>query len=180
MQPRFIFWGRLRTQKNVRRAIQLFEQIRLIDDQAHFAIIGPDGGEGTLIKECINSLGLQDHVTMHGPLDHEEITQIAASSHFYLQTSTHEGMAMSVVEAMQLGLIPVVTAVGEIANYCTDRINSLIIHDDAATVASIRDLLGNPNQARLISESAVDTWRNISFYRDDVVQRSRHILGSIS
>ena len=40
-----------------------------------------------------------------------------ANASFYLQTSKFEGFAMSVVESMMMGLVPVVTPVGEIGRY---------------------------------------------------------------
>ena len=85
---------------------------------------------------------------------------------------------MSVVEAMQLGLIPVVTAVGEIAYYCSDGVNSLLVRDDAHTVASLMELLKNPEQARVMSQAAIDTWTEVPFYRNDVLAHSCQVLAS--
>ncbi len=34
-------------------------------------------------------------------------------------------MAISVIEAMQAGLVPIVTPVGEITGYCSDGVNSV-------------------------------------------------------
>ena len=48
---------------------------------------------------------------------------------------------MSVVEAMQLGLVPVVTNVGEISRYCIDNFNSVIYKSDIETFDDISKLL---------------------------------------
>ena len=54
------------------------------------------------------------------------VKHYAKKCSFFLQLSFYEGFAMSVIEAMQLGLVPVVTNVGEISNYCIDNFNGVI------------------------------------------------------
>ena len=44
-----------------------------------------------------------------------------------MHLSDIEGMGMVVAESMQLGLIPVVTATGEIRNYAKDMYNALVV-----------------------------------------------------
>lgn len=74
---------------------------------------------------------------------------------------------MSVVEAMQLGLVPVVTPVGEIANYCRHMENG-IIHDDlASTAAAIEAVVADPERYAAMSRAAIETWRDAPLYADD-------------
>ena len=48
---------------------------------------------------------------------------------------------MSVLESMQMGLIPIVTNVGELQNYCIDNKNSIIFKDIESTKDKIIKLL---------------------------------------
>lgn len=174
--PSFIFWGRLRTPKNISRSIALFHKIREKVGEASFRIIGPDGGDEANIAKSIRNSDLEDCVKMLGPKDHEQITEAARSATFYLQTSIYEGMSMSVVEAMQSGLIPVVTPVGEIAHYCQDELNAIFIEDDARAVDAITALLNNPGKARAMAKAATDTWRDAPLYHEDFLRLSRALL----
>lgn len=174
--PDFIFWGRLRKQKNVGRAVALFRNIRDKYGEATFRIIGPDGGDEGKIADTIRSLELEDAVSMMGPMDHGQITTASQSAAFYLQTSDNEGMSMSVVEAMQSGLIPLVTPVGEIAHYCKNGVNAVFIKNDAEAATAITALLDNPEEARAMASAAADTWREAPLYRDDFLRLSRALL----
>tara|TARA_R110002012_G_scaffold321641_1_gene550306 strand:- start:5921 stop:6997 length:1077 start_codon:yes stop_codon:yes gene_type:complete len=174
--PNFIFWGRLRKQKNVSRSVKLFRKIHEIYSEASFRIIGPDGGDETNVASTICNLELKEAISMMGPMAHPEISDASKSASFYLQTSDHEGMSMAVVEAMQFGLIPVVTPVGEIAHYCKDGVNAIFIKDDESVVAAIKTLLDDPERGKAIAKSAIDTWRGVSLYREDFVRFSCELL----
>tara|TARA_R110002124_G_scaffold76753_1_gene205514 strand:+ start:15573 stop:16616 length:1044 start_codon:yes stop_codon:yes gene_type:complete len=176
MTPDFIFWGRLRTPKNIPRSIALFKKIRDKIGQATFRIIGPDGGDETNIATSIRNSGLEDCVKILGPKDHAQIAEAARTATFYLQTSNYEGMSMSVVEAMQSGLIPLVTPVGEIAHYCQDGVNAVFIEDDDRAVDAITALIDNPDNARAMAKAATDTWREAPLYREDFLRLSRAML----
>src|SRR5690606_29152265 len=82
------------------------------------------------------------------------------SCSFFLMTSSAEGMAVSVVEAMQLGLIPIVTPVGEIPRYCAGGENAILVHDDGEAVAEIISLLERPDKLASMRESARGFWES--------------------
>jgi len=174
--PSFIFWGRLRKQKNIKRAIVLFESIHSVHPTATFRILGPDGGERELIANEIRERNLGGAITLEGPKSTDEIAQAASEACFYLQTSDHEGMAMSVVEAMQFGLIPVVTPVGEISTYARDDFNAVFILDEKMVLEKINILLSKPNLAKAISLEAGRAWNARPTYRDDILRLSRELL----
>ena len=172
----FIFWGRLRKPKNVSRAVALFRKIHDKYGEATFRIIGPDGGDEGKIADTIRSLAVEDAVSMMGSMDHAQIAHVARSATFYLQTSTYEGMSMSVVEAMQSGLIPLVTPVGEIARYCIDGVNAIFIDDEERAVEAVTGLLNDPDKARAMAKAAADTWREVPLYCEDFLRLSRALL----
>jgi len=86
-------------------------------------------------------------------------------------------MAMSVVEAMQLGLVPVVTPVGEIASYCTDNQNSIIVKHDEDAVRRIRDLIAHPGAYERLARNAQTCWQARPLYRDSVLSACRELAG---
>lgn len=174
--PRFIFWGRLQAQKGLALALELFARIRLEFPDAKFAVVGPDGGQRNELLEQAGRLGLFGSVEFHGPMSRPQIVQLAAEHSFYLQTSIMEGMAMSVVEAMQLGLVPVVTPVGEIANYCTDSVSAVFVTDIQQTAHRLRELLENPEAFSRMASAAQTVWQGRRLYRDDVLAACGEIL----
>lgn len=177
--PEFVFWGRISEQKGLDRAIRLFARIHARHPAARFRIIGPDGGVQQTITDLIGTLGLEQSVLLLGERQHGEIPGAVGGASFYLQTSLTEGMAMSVVEAMQMGLVPVVTPVGEIENYCRDGENAILVADDAVAEAGIDDLLRRPAKYRDLSSAAVATWLDRPLYRDDVLAACRMVIGNI-
>lgn len=178
VRPKFIFWGRLNSQKGLDRALELFSRIKLEFPAASFAVIGPDGGQRSDLLKQVDRLGLRHAVEFHGPMSRSQITQLAAEHSFYLQTSVMEGMAMSVVEAMQLGLVPVVTPVGEIANYCTDGESAIFVSDIQQAVLRIGALLEHPAAFSLMASAAQALWQGKRLYRDDVLAACNELLNS--
>ena len=174
--PRFVFWGRLHPQKGLVRALRLFASLRAALPGATYHLIGPDGGDRCALEQEVKRLGLVDAVFFLGPMDRVSIFEFARNCSFYLQTSVDEGMAMSVIEAMQLGLVPVVTPVGEIGRYCRDAENAILVRDDAHTVKLVSVLLHQPATYQRMSRAASATWQAQPLYRDDVVAACTRLL----
>jgi glycosyltransferase involved in cell wall biosynthesis len=177
-RPTFIFWGRLHSQKGLVRALQLFKLVQEQIPNAIFWILGPDGGDLSGLKILASRLHLDANVHFLGPATREEIRRYARDATFYLQTSRAEGMGLSVVEAMQVGLVPVVTAVGEISSYAVDGQNSIIVGDSLNAAASrLLALLGDAENVHRLRDAAISTWVNKPLYRDDVIAACE-ILGA--
>lgn len=175
-EPNFIFWGRLQREKNLARALDLFVALRRAHPDARFSIVGPDRGERAALERQVEALGLAGVVQFFGPLPRTEIFALARSYSFYLQTSDLEGMAMSVVEAMALGLVPVVTPVGEISAYCRDGENAIFVIDTDTTVRRVGALLALPDRYAAMASLAATTWAGSSHYRDDFVAACNRLL----
>ncbi len=169
VKPVFIFWGRIHSQKRLERALAIFANIHSVRPESHFIVIGPDGGELTRMREVAHRIKITDAVMFAGAMNFSEIKSLAKNASFYLQTSELEGMAMSVVEAMQLGLVPVVTPVGEIGAYCKHRENSLLITSDRDTVDDILELLNDPGKYEQLRNGAIATWADKPLYSESVI-----------
>lgn len=177
--PNFIFWGRLNRQKGLERAIKLFKGVLQFRDDARFTIIGPDGGIEEDLRVMISDLGLNDYVFFKGPMQHEDIARHSLDASFYLQTSLFEGMAMSVVEAMQGGLVPVVTPVGEIPRYCEDGKNAILVNNDSSAVDAILTLLSDTERYKLMSYRAAKYWQLQVLYRDDFISAAKKLVKDV-
>lgn len=176
VSPKFIYWGRLSAQKNLRRAITIFSQIYRARPDATYLIIGPDGDQAAEARTLVQELGLSNSVRFAGPLSFQEICREARGACFYLQTSLHEGMAMSVVEAMQLGLVPVVTPVGQIARYCREKENGILVDNDHRATEAVLDLLSNEVQFDRLRQGALKEWQNKLLYRESMLEACAALL----
>ena len=174
--PDFLFWGRIKVQKGLDRALRIFADILRQNPAARFWIIGPDGGVLQSTQQLCKSLGLTDKVFFLGAATLAEIADHARKASFYLQTSQFEGMAMSVVEAMQMGLVPVVTPVGEIPSYCSHGVNALIVKSDRQAVDDVRDLLRSNEKYQSMRRNAIATWKDRPLCAESVFQACDALL----
>lgn len=175
--PAFIFWGRLHAQKGLGRALSIFAAVHEKVPSARFVVIGPDGGDLVRIQALAQAVGLKDVVRFTGGMAFDEIRGLAEGAAFYLQTSALEGMAMSVVEAMQLGLVPVVTPVGEIAHYARHGENAVVVEDDALAVKDLLALLADDGRYQAMRSQAIATWLDRPLYSASVLSACREVLG---
>ena len=115
-----------------------------------------------------------------GQVTFDEIICYACQASFYLQTSVLEGFAMSVVESMQLGLVPVVTPVGEIGFYCINGKNAVIVDSDKQAAEDVLSLLASNDHYQSLRTMAIATWKDHVLYQDSVLNACKDIVESES
>jgi glycosyltransferase involved in cell wall biosynthesis len=169
-RPRFLLWARIHRQKGIDRAVSLIDQLVNLGVDATFDIWGPDAGEQARLQADIDQRSLTNRIRFKGPTDRARLAAIAADASFFLQPSRSEGMSIACVEAMQLGLIPVVTAVGEMATYVRDGETGIIVDpaDISRAAQRICKLLGNYPCLDEIQSAATSFWHAAPLYADDV------------
>lgn len=173
----FVFWGRIAKQKRLDKAINLFKKISIDLPSSLFYIYGPDRGELDSLKELVKKLELSERVLFMGEKEPNYYPEEALNSKFFINTSSHEGMAIAVTEAMQLGLVPIVTPVGEIANYCIDGINSIYYND--SSYSRVISSINNPLIYDGLSNNAAKYWKNNIDYSTDFNQNCLRILSKV-
>nr|WP_294850382.1 glycosyltransferase family 4 protein [uncultured Sphingomonas sp.] len=168
--PAFVSWCRLHPQKGLDRAIDLIARLRAKGFAATYDVYGPDNGAGPALKAQAALLGLSDHVRFHPPVHQDELAAMASSYSFFLLPSRAEGMALATVESMQFGLVPVVTAVGEMAHYVRHLDNGIIIDPDRTDdcLLAIERALGAQDVYDRLRDAAVAEWQNAPTYRQSV------------
>ena len=124
----FIYWGRLHKVKNLKKTIKFFYKFYCFDNKSKLTLIGHDYGMKDELQMTIEKLGIGKNVNILEFMNFDKISEIVKNYSFFIQLSSYEGMAMSVAESMQLGLIPIVTNVGQIKRYCKNLHNCFIVH----------------------------------------------------
>lgn len=166
----FVNWGRLAPYKGTDRAIRLVARLVERGIDARFEAWGPDEGHGAELRALCDELGLGDRVVFPGIMDRAKLPSVASRNSFYLSLSRAEGMAMAVVEGMQLGLVPVVTPVGEPKRYCVPHENAVVVDVDRLDAAAeeIAALLSHPAEYARLAAEAARRWAEAPLYADDV------------
>jgi glycosyltransferase involved in cell wall biosynthesis len=165
--PSFVYWGRLQAEKNLGRALDVFAAVHNLLPAARFDIIGPDRGALAGLQAQVAALGLGDAVRFLGALPQEAVLARARDYRFYLQTSLFEGMAMSVIEAMGMGLVPVVTPVGEIPSYCQDGRTGIHVSTPEETARRVVEIIENPASWVALSKRAAAKWAGAELFQDN-------------
>lgn len=137
-EVRLLYWGRFAPQKRLDRAVDLLNHLhRQASHRFVLEIIAPASAEFDAFLHQARATGVT--VRWHGPQSAVGIARIARDATFFIQLSDYEGLAMSVTEALHLGLIPIVTPVGEIPRYACDGTNAIYVGAVNGTVATVGD-----------------------------------------
>lgn len=101
--------GRLATHKHVERIIATLAQPGLHGVRLH--VVGPEWNVTHLdLARAAEFYNVADRVLLHGRVGAARVAEIARDCGLFASASTYEGFGMSMIEAMSVGLIPVVHA----------------------------------------------------------------------
>jgi glycosyltransferase involved in cell wall biosynthesis len=177
--PHFVSWSRIHHDKGMDRAVELIALLVSRGIDARFDLWGPDQGPRGALERQAERLGIGQRVRFHGPISRSDLPAVADEAGFLLQLSRQEGMAMVVVEAMQLGLVPIVTPVGEMGRYCRDGENAVVVDVARLDLAAdrIAATLNDPKRYSSLSNSARAKWSHCRLYSDDVCMAATELAG---
>jgi len=106
----YLFLSRLHHKKGVVPLVNAWLDSSLAADPESVLIVaGPDQGEEAKIKQILKERG-SSNIRLTGPVYGEDKEHLLSSSHWFILPSQSEGFPTSVLEAMQYGLIPVISA----------------------------------------------------------------------
>jgi glycosyltransferase involved in cell wall biosynthesis len=150
----------------------------LLDGRATLTIIG-DGPMMTQLREQALRLGVANAVAFTGWLNHRDVPAVARKSSLFLFPSVREFGGGAVIEAMALGLVPMVVNYGGPGEIVTDDTGfrlplgrrQLLIDNAAALLAEVAD--GRHDLAALASKalervSALYTWEKKALQLSEV------------
>jgi len=175
----FIFFGRLNKQKRLDRALKLIHELKHNSNlYVKFYVVGPDEGMLVKLKKIASDLNIEKNIEFTGPKSFSEIKDICRNVLFYLQLSDREGMGMSIIEAMQMGIVPIVTPVGEIPNYVKHMENGIIFNTISDTITLINLLISNEDLYVKLAQNSLLSFQNKPTYSDSFFSAVGQILDS--
>lgn len=147
-----LFMARLHHKKGLLPLVQGWKASRLCnDDRYRLVIAGPDDGELPALNAFLRANKDLRNVDYVGPVYGADKEQLLRESRFYILPSHSEGFPTSVLEAMQNGLVPLISGG---CNFPEVLTGNLAIRVEPDT-ASVRDGL---NRLPDIDEGSLVAW----------------------
>ena len=131
-------------------------------------IIG-NGPEFNACKSKIKALGLENKVSLHGNLQHSEISRIFKSCDIYIHFSKSEALPRAILEAMASGLVVIALKAGFIDHIIEDEFNGYILNSEEALLDKLNYLKQSNNLDFVVNNASRDIQNN---YNADEVYAS--------
>lgn len=173
-EVKFLFLGRLNRVKNLPLTVDAIAYLRSRNMNVTLDIYGKDDGERDGLEKQIENLNLANFIHFKGEIYAAEKLKIFKQYNFLIQLSSREGMAMSVAEAMQNGMVCVVTPVGEISNYATDMETAIFIDISSPekwtqSLDKVEAVINDEAIYNRISDDSYEKFRNVKTYSDSLI-----------
>jgi glycosyltransferase involved in cell wall biosynthesis len=156
VHPEVLFLARLAPRKRP----ALFARVarRLLEDgvDASFVLVGPDEGEGDLVRAEIAAVGDADRLRWEGPLDPGATSDRLARASLVVLPSVDEPYPMSVLEALAVGRPVVVTdSCGLAPAVAEEGCGRVVDSTEAGFEAAVRGWLADPAEQARTAEQAL-------------------------
>lgn len=156
---RIVYWGRATATKRLDLSLALLERLeRMAPGRFVWELMCPPSDR---VDEVVRSAGHSEvSVIWHGTGDSDAIIRLAQGASFFLLLSEFEGLSIAVREAMALGLVPIVTPVGEIGSYSDHGVDAVHVEPSDE---------GIDEAARTVLAISADPTRFITMSREAAV-----------
>lgn len=143
----FLFIGRLAPEKNIQRIVRAFALVHTRIPEVRLHIVGR-GSEEDIIADMIRSQHLTDVVTLF-PWT-EDVSRELARTDIFLLASFHEAYALTLVEAMSVGLPLITTDVGCVGEVVQDGVHGIVVREfDDASYARAMERMVTDSEFRI-------------------------------
>ena len=129
-------------------------------------VIVGDGPERPRLEALVEELGLEERVFFAGKRSRQETLALMAACDAFILNSSYEGLPHTLLEAMQVGLPIIATAVGGVPEVVQDGVNGALVEVDstARLAAAIRAMV-NSSPRKTPTGDARSTMANFSWDR---------------
>lgn len=175
---RFMFMGRINKVKNLPETITLIGLLVKQGYDLSLDIYGRPDDDFEQAQQRVKDLGLGDCIQFKGEINPNFRFETYGQYDFYIQLSMVEGMAMSVAEAMQNGLVCIVTPVGEIPNYSEDQTSALFLDMERGSsegLAKIEALLNDEATYLRISQNCYRAFRDKKTFPVSLIEQLKSL-----
>jgi glycosyltransferase involved in cell wall biosynthesis len=163
--------GRIESfQKRMDCLINLLNNLEQLHTNYKMEIVGTGSYSEQLARE-IEEYGLSNRVTMLGRIDRLEVNRFWSKKDICINLSDFEGRSISIMEAMNNGVVPIVTATSGVKEDIIDNYNGYIVDiGDYTTMAKYIDFLANNRQLLIVygdrAHNSIAKKSNMSIHMD--------------
>ena len=157
--------GRQEPRKNLPALVRAFGSVAATRDDTRLVLVGPEGPDRPAIDREVRALppDIRARVHLVGVISDPEKCALLRDATVMAYPSRYEGFGFPVLEAMQVGVPVVATAVGSIPEVAGDAAVLVAPDDDGALAEAIATLLDDPDRraglvSAGISQAATFSW----------------------
>ena len=168
---------RLEKKKGVDTAIRVLSRIQ--QNEVTLDIVG-SGEYSEGLQNLVRKMRLEDRVNFHGRVDLEELMKLYAQSHILLLLSEYESFPMVIIEAMNAGVVPIATRVGDVPYEIGEKAGYVV--DYPVNEDHVRGLISNLRGNRDgLQNMAEEGWRRVRrlFDMEVIASKIGHIYESL-
>jgi glycosyltransferase involved in cell wall biosynthesis len=125
-----IFVGRLTEYKRPDRLIEALAIAFRHVPTLHAVIVG-DGPDQASLESQTYKLGLENYVKFLG--QRSDVPELMGRARVFVLTSRWEGVSIAMLEAMALGVVPVVSDVGDLRTFIEDGVTGYVLNENDIT-----------------------------------------------
>ena len=168
---KLVYVGRLAAEKGVPI---LFESLSILKEKRYdieLELIG-DGEDRPFLEELAKEIGIEDMITFAGFVGRTGVAEALKASDVFVLPSFAEGIPVSLMEAMAMGVPVIATYVGGVTELVTHRKTGQIVSasDPIALADAIAFYIDNPDTCKEISRNA-RSFVEVEFNIDDQVDK---------
>ncbi|MDO9373188.1 MAG: glycosyltransferase family 4 protein [Ferruginibacter sp.] len=175
---RLVFFGRLSQNKGIDRNLEfcrLCKEAGISFEYHLYGDIAEQENRESTYELMIRRLGIENEVTIKKVVPNDMVLEKMHEYDFLLHLSNMEGMALAVVEAMNCGLVPVVTPVGEIRHYSKDGENAIWLQPQVENnmhdlLGKLKNVVSHPTKYYQISAAAAQTFKHYKKYSEAMIE----------
>jgi glycosyltransferase involved in cell wall biosynthesis len=135
---------RLMPRKRPLQLLRTFERVRrLTGDDVRLVVVG-DGPLRRHLERHVRRRGLGDAVRITGRLPRHRVAHELASASVYVAPAPNESFGIAALEARCAGLPVVARRRSGVGEFVRDRVDGILVDDDAAMTAALADLVRDP------------------------------------
>ena len=142
--------NRVKDQGTLLRAVAVLREHEVA---FHLDLVGEDTLHGE-VQELAATLGLNQCVTFHGFLPHDDLQPLMSQAHLHVMSSRHEAGEVVTLEAAVCGVPTVGTEVGRVADWAPDAAVAVPVADADALAEGIVRLLDDDTARLQIAREA--------------------------
>lgn len=176
---KLLYAGKLVKQKRIDQIIKALSLVKY-DVVFQFDLVG-EGNEQFKLKKLSTELGLNKHITFHGRMPREEVSNMMSQTDIFIMTSSNETLGLVYLEAMAQGCITIGSKGEGIDGIIINNDNGFLVNPDS--VIEIAECIKHISQLDVEKKSTIinNAYSTVSNLTDSVMsERYYSLLENIS